>query len=204
MRLLVADDHPIVLEALLDMLKRAGHEILGTATDGDQALRSIKLLQPDAAILDVTMPGKSGTEVLCALRAEGSRVPVVLLTGTLEDATLLQAVRANVDGIVLKESATDMLLVCLSAVQAGRQWIDREAMARALQLLAQGADLPRLTPRQTDILALVARGMRNREIAEELGMSEGTVKAHLSSVFEKVGVSSRTELMVRARDLRLI
>jgi len=204
MRIVIADDHPIVLDALADMLVRAGHDVTATARAGDDARLLIVKHRPDAAVLDIAMPGQTGLEVLRHLRAEGDRTPIILLTGALDDATLVEAVQLNVEGIVLKESASDMLLRCLDTVGRGGQWIDREAMSRALHAMSRASDLPRLTPREAEILALVGRGLRNRVIADELGMSEGTVKAHLSNIFDKVGVTSRAELLLKARDLGLI
>lgn len=204
MRIVIADDHPIVLNALHEMLSRARHEVLGSARAGDDALALIRANGPDVAILDVTMPGKTGVEILRALRENGDPTRVVLLTGTLNDLLLVEAIQLGVDGIVLKESATDMLLRCLDHLARGEQWIDREVMARGLQALSHTSDEPRMTRREREILELVARGMRNREIGAELGMSEGTVKAHLSNIFAKLGVTSRTELLIRARDLHLI
>lgn len=203
MRLIVADDHPIVLAGLGDLLRRAGHNVLASVRSGDAALLEIEANMPDAALLDVNMPGGTGVDILRTLRHRHDMTPVVLLMGTLEEKALVDAVQLGVEGIVLKESATDMLLRCLDLVAAGSKWIDREAMARALRAMARSSDADRLTQRECEITCLVGQGKRNREIADALHMSEGTVKAHLRNIFEKLEISNRAQLALRARELNL-
>lgn len=201
MRLVIADDHPIVLNGLEELLRRAGHSVVAAVGAGDQALAQIKSQAPDAAILDVNMPGMTGVKVLQSLRESGIETPIILLMGSLEDQVLVAAVEAGVNGIVLKESATEKLLYCLEIVATGERWLEREAMTRALAAMARLRQDAKLTRRELQIISLVGQGRRNREIAELLKMSEGTVKAHLRSIFEKVGVENRAQLALRAKDL---
>jgi two-component system, NarL family, nitrate/nitrite response regulator NarL len=202
MRLLIADDHPLVLNGLEGLLTLAGHFVVARVRAGDDALREIDHLKPEAAILDVNMPGATGIQIARILHKRENPTPIILLMGTLDDAVLVEAMKIGVKGLVLKESPPEMLLRCIDIVGGGGSWHDREAMARALAAMSRN-DSEGLTRRETEIVRMIGTGKRNREIALELGMSEGTVKAHLRNVFEKLGVSNRAELALRARDLRL-
>jgi len=200
-RVVIADDHPIVargLEALLGM--EPGFQIIARSTDGEQALRAVRAHRPDLLILDLNMPGKNGLEVLKEIKAAKLPTRVVLLVAQIQDEELLEATRLDVGGVVLKELAPRLLVQCLRKVYAGERWIERTSAARAFEKLlrreANVRDLARLlTAREIEIVKMVARGLRNRVIAEELSVSEGTVKTHLHSVFEKLGVRSRGELI---------
>lgn len=200
MRIVLADDHPIVLSGLEALLKRAGHEVVGTASAGDQALVMVADLRPDVAILDVNMPGATGLDVLRQLRSGSRDQLVVLIMASLEDRVVIDAMELGVDGLVLKESATDQLLDCLATVATGQRWIDPEALTRAQAAMSRQRYQPRLTLREREIVRLVATGKRNRDIGETLGMSEGTVKAHLRNIFDKMGVETRAELAVTVKD----
>jgi len=197
----IADDHPIVargLEALLGM--EPGFQIIARSTDGEQALRAVRAHRPDLLILDLNMPGKNGLEVLKEIKAAKLPTRVVLLVAQIQDEELLEATRLDVGGVVLKELAPRLLVQCLRKVYAGERWIERTSAARAFEKLlrreANVRDLARLlTAREIEIVKMVARGLRYRVIAEELSVSEGTVKTHLHSVFEKLGVRSRGELI---------
>ena len=200
-RVVIADDHPIVargLEALLGM--EPDFQIMARSTDGEQALRAVRAHRPDLLILDLNMPGKNGLEVLKEIKAAKLPTRVVLLVAQIQDEELLEATRLDVGGVVLKELAPRLLVQCLRKVYAGERWIERTSAARAFEKLlrreANVHELTRLlTPREIEIVKMVARGLRNRVIAEELSVSEGTVKTHLHSVFEKLGVRSRAELI---------
>jgi two-component system nitrate/nitrite response regulator NarP len=201
---LIADDHPLMLEAVAGLFAGSGYDIAAKCADGLQARDAIVSKAPDLAVLDVHMPGLSGLELLREARAAGWSTRIVLLTAALEPEPIVEAIRLKVDGLVLKGAAGESLLECAAEVGAGRQWIDKEAMQLAIGLLAKpDADAPSLTPRETDVVRLVAIGRRNKEIARELGISEGTVKMHLHNLYEKLSVSSRTELAILARERRL-
>jgi two-component system nitrate/nitrite response regulator NarP len=138
-------------------------------------------------------------EVLRQIRGAGDKRSVVILTAALDDFSLREAMGLNVDGIVMKDNDPALLLDCLNAVRAGKRWIDPDIEARAAEI---GKDSPyaSLSPRERKLVALVARGLRNREIASELGVTEGTVKVYLHSIFEKLGVASRVELAIRVSE----
>ena len=203
MRLLIADDHPLVLDGLERLLTSGGHSVVASVGTGDDALREIERLTPEAAILDIRMPGVNGIQVARMLHQRRNPLPIILLMGTLDDAVLLDAVRIGVKGILLKESSPELLLRCIEIISAGGTWFDREAMARALAAMSRVEGDATLTSRERDIVRMIGTGKRNREIAAALNMSEGTVKAHLRNIFEKLEVSNRAELALRARDLFL-
>jgi two-component system nitrate/nitrite response regulator NarP len=147
------------------------------------------------------MPRRNGVEALQALRSRGDTRPVVILTAALEDHSLLAAVRAGVNGIVLKDGAEDALIDALERVARGEKAIPQPLLQRALDLSLSGgkADpLGPLAPRERQIAAEVGRGLRNREIAESLSMSEGTVKVYLHTIYQKLGIKNRTELALIA------
>jgi len=202
-RVLIADDHPFILSGLQAILRDTRYNIVGAEADGAAVLDALPRTRPDLLILDVNMPGRSGIDVLRALRGRNDTRPVILLTASLEDDRLLEALELGVQGLVLKENATHLLLRCLDEVSAGGRWIEHSILQRGMDLkLSGGGDgdkmsLDRLTPRERSIAELVAQGRRNREIAAELGVTEGTVKAYLHKIYEKTGVSNRTELAVR-------
>ena len=199
-RVLLADDHPMIRTALEVLLRDTGYEIAGTAGTGAAALEELDRLEPDILVLDLQMPGGGGMDVLRRIRAAKTQVKVILLTAAIDDHALLEARALKVQGMVLKNSDPAYLLDCLDSVRHGRSWIDPELADRARQLAraARTSAHPPLAPRERQLVDFVRRGLRNREIAEALGVTEGTVKAYLHAVFEKLGVSSRTELAIRA------
>jgi len=139
-------------------------------------------------------------DVLRRLRSNGGKTRIVLLTAAIDDGSLLEAKSLKVQGMVLKNSDPAYLLECLERVSRGRRWIDPELSDRTKELTETlgEREAPSLSPRERELISLVRKGMRNREIAEQLGVTEGTIKVYLHSVFEKLGVSSRTELAIRA------
>lgn len=199
-RVLLADDHPMIRTALDVLLRDTSYELAGTAGTGEAALAELDRLEPEILLLDLQMPGGTGMEVLRQIRAKKNPVKVVLLTAAIDDHALLEAKALKVHGIVLKNSDPAYLLDCLDSVRLGRAWIDPELSERAGQLARAGKRSPHrsLAPRERQLVDFVRQGLRNREIAEQLGVTEGTVKAYLHAIFEKLGVSSRTELAIRA------
>jgi len=194
---LLADDHPFMRTGVEAVLRGTRFEIVAMANDGEEALAAVARHDPEICIFDVRMPKRSGVEALEALRAKGDMRPVALLTAALEDHALLGAVRAGVNGIVLKDGAEDALLDALDKVAQGEKAIPQALLQRALDLSLSGgkADpLAPLAPRERQIAAQVGRGLRNREIADILAMSEGTVKVYLHTIYQKLGIKNRTEL----------
>ena len=200
-RILIADDHPMIRTALEVLLRDTEFEIVGTAGTGEETLREVERLRPDIVLLDLQRPGGSGMDVLRRIRADKTPLRVIVLTAAIDDRALLEAQALNVQGIVLKNSDPAYLLDCLDRVRRGRTWIDPEVTERAKQLaetLGHHTSREALAPRERQLVAFVRSGLRNREIARQLGVTEGTVKAYLHAVFEKLGVTSRTELAIRA------
>ncbi|HEY0148769.1 MAG TPA: response regulator transcription factor [Allosphingosinicella sp.] len=199
-RLLLADDDPLTREGIKLLLANSPYRVVGEAENGAEALALVPTARPDLLLLDFDMPERSGFEVLRTLRERGDKRPVVLLTGRIPDERVYQALQAGLNGLVIKAMAMRQLLTCLDSVTAGRRWIDHEILQRAMDysLNAQdGADagpLGTLSQRERSVADLVVRGLKNRDIAAELGIGEGTVKVHLHNIFEKLGVASRTEL----------
>jgi two-component system nitrate/nitrite response regulator NarP len=199
-KILLADDHPMIRTAIEVLLRDTRYELAGTAANGTEALSEVERLKPDILLLDLEMPESDGMEVLRKLQARDRGPRIVILTAAIDDSSLMEARALRVRGIVLKNSDPAYLLECLDAVRLGKNWMDPELTARSAQLEQAFAGTPRpaLAPRERQIIRFVRRGLRNREIAKELGVTEGTVKVYLHAVFEKLGVSSRTELAIRA------
>jgi two-component system nitrate/nitrite response regulator NarL len=201
LRIVLADDHPMIRTALEALLRDTDYAIVGTAGSGEAALREVERLSPDILLLDLQMPGGSGMDVLRAIRSgkgPNSKMKVVLLTAAVDDSALLEAQSLKVQGIVLKNSDPAYLLDCLDRVRHGRSWIDPELAERSKQLAKSHASRAPLAPRERQLIGFVRQGLRNRAIAEQLGVTEGTVKTYLHAIFEKLGVRTRTELAMRA------
>lgn len=208
MKLIIADDHPIVLDGLEALLEEARFTVLARCGDGEEVIAALQTHDPDVLILDIHMPGLSGLDVLRRLRAERHSAKVVVMTSSLDDHDLVEAVRLKVDGVLLKRTASHRLIECLQAVNKGEVWIDPEAMQRLIQARSRFESAAQkaspLTPRDLDVTRLVASGLRNKEIAHELAVSEATVKMRLHNIYEKLGLGSRTELALFARDNELL
>jgi two-component system, NarL family, nitrate/nitrite response regulator NarL len=194
--ILIADDHPLILAGVQALLSSAAFEVVGTALDGQDALNLVHVLNPDVIILDLAMPRRGGMEVLRSLRARNDMRAVVLLTAWISDSDLVEAIDLKVQGIVPKEGAEALLVACLNDVVTGGQWIERSILQRALSIARVGADDPRssLTKRERAIAQLVARGLKNRDIAGELCVTEGTIKLMIHRIFAKLQVTNRVEL----------
>ncbi len=201
--LLIADDHPLVLKGVEGLFDPAEFRIAAICTDGSAALDQIRAGVCNIAVIDLHMPGRTGLEILRAVRAEALPVKIVLLTATVEDATLVEAIQGEVDGLVLKESAASLLVTCVKSVRDGVSWIDKHAMTRAFNALTPTPHLARLTEREAEVARHVASGLRNKEIAARANITEGTVKMHLHNIYEKIGIGTRTELAIYVRDVGL-
>lgn len=199
-RILLADDHPMIASALDMLLRGTDYEIVGRARNGGEALDLVERDKPDILLLDVNMPVKSGIDALRKLRRDRNNSKVVLLTAGMDDPQLMAAVELEPNGMVLKTSDPALILECMDAVRSGQRWVDPEITDRihAIRARAHG---PSLTARERELVELVSKGMRNRDIAAELGVTEGTVKVYLHGIFDKFGVENRTELAMRAPDL---
>ena len=203
MRIVIADDHSVVLhgmEAVIGL--EPDMEVAALCTDGFEAVEAVELHGPDVLVMDVAMPRCEGLEAHDILRAQGLRVPTVILTATMTDAVLLRCLESAVEGIVLKESVASVLVDAIRAVARGERWIPPELSARALDLMArkEAAGEDTLTPRERDVVLQVAEGKQNKRVATDLGISESTVKLHLHSAFTKLGVANRVQLSLLARE----
>lgn len=203
-KVLVAEDDPLTLSGIEIILDKSNFNVVATAHTGTAALDALAGARPDMLILDISMPERTGLDVLRTLRSRGDNRPVVLLTGNINDQMSKEAMQLGVNGIVIKSTAPRDLLTCLETVAQGRRWIDQEVMQRAMNL-AMSPDATRdplepLSGRERAVASLAQRGLRNKEIADELGLTEGTVKVHLHKVFEKLGMRNRTELILLGQD----
>ena len=198
-RILLADDHPMIQAAVEAMLRGSGYQLVAKASTGAEALEAIANHDPEIVVLDIQMPEGTGLEVLRTLRSSDDSRRVVLLTASIDDAGFAEALSLKVDGVLLKTSDPALLIDCLDSVREGDEWIDPQLKQPSQRTGATDSDVS-LSPREREMVSLVRQGLRNREIANQLGITEGTVKVYLHSVFEKTGVSNRTELAIRAAE----
>jgi DNA-binding NarL/FixJ family response regulator len=209
-RLVLADDHPLILNGLENLFRpEKDLEVLARCTDGIETLKAVRKHRPDILVLDIRMPGKDGIEVAREMWKDKLPTRIVLLTAVLDERELLEAIKLGVQGIVLKEMAPSMLLSCIRKVHAGEQWIELRSAAQALEkMLRREAGTrevaAKLTPQELTIVRMVAGGLRNREIADKIHISEGTVKVHLHNIYEKLHVNSRLALLRYAQEKGLV
>jgi len=205
-RLVLADDHPLVLKGLAQLCREEpDFEVVEECHDGLSTIAAVRGRRPDVLVLDLHMPGMNGFDIIRELQSDGSAPVVVLLTASLSDEDVVQAMRLGVRGVVLKEMAPGLLLQCIRKVHAGGRWIEKESVGRALErmLLQEEAAQKvesRLTPRELQVLRLVVAGHSNATIADKLGVGEGTVKTHLHTIYDKLQVRGRVQLMIYARE----
>jgi DNA-binding NarL/FixJ family response regulator len=208
--LVLVDDHPIVLHGLRQLFESSpDFKVVAACRDGAGALEALRTEPVDVLLLDLRMPDQTGLDVMRTIVAEHLPCKTVLLTAALTDDDAVEAVRLGARGVVLKESAPDTLLECVRHVAAGEQWIDQETMSRAFGRVLQRESAVReasrlLTPREIEIVRMIAQGLRNRAVAERLSISEGTVKIHLHNIYEKLGVDGRLALVLFAQEKGLV
>lgn len=213
-RILIADDHTIFRDGLRRLLESEPEfEVVGEAADGAEAVAHARRLHPDILLLDLAMPRVPGMEALRELTTDhGSTTRIIILTAAIEKAQIVEALQIGARGIILKESATQLLLKGIRSVMAGQYWVGRESVNDIVEYLkstAAGAQADSqaknfgLTKREMEILGTIVAGFTNKEIAKKFSLSEDTVKHHLTNIFDKVGVSSRLELALFAINHRL-
>jgi two-component system, NarL family, nitrate/nitrite response regulator NarL len=207
-RILIADDHPIFRDGLKRLLEsERDFKVVGEACDGVEAVKMVRQLKPEILLLDLAMPRRPGLEALREMSTDTSSVRVILLTAAAEKDQIVEALQLGARGVVLKDSATQILLKSIRAVMNGEYWVGRESVSNLVQylrgLVGSSSNTARqrrygLTPRELEIVSAVVAGYANKEIAEHFKISEDTVKHHLSNIFDKVGVSTRLELALFA------
>lgn len=195
----LADDHSFFRSGLAAALVSAGYQVVGTAADGVEALAEIPGADPQVVILDLRMPNLDGVATLEALRARGDRRAVIVLATEISEQQATRLIELGAESILLKHGNEETLLKAIDLVGAGARMIEGQVLDSLVKDRPAAPDekvLDRLTPRESVVAAEVAKGKRNREIAEALGMTEGTVKVFLHGIYAKLGISSRTELAV--------
>lgn len=204
-RTVLADDHAIVLEGLEQILKlEEDIELVARCIDGEQALKAVRSFRPDVLVLDLRMPVMDGLAVLREIKREGLPTKVVLLTAGIDDDEMVRALRLGVSGVILKVMASRLLIQCIRTVAGGGRWIEKDSAERAVERTTTDPHGTGLSPREIEVVRMVSRGMRNRQIAQELFISEATVKVHLHNVYEKLSLKSRVELGLFAREKGLL
>jgi len=208
--LAIADDHPVLLKGLSEIFN-ANEEfhVVATCKDGLEALEAVRLYHPDIALLDIRMPKLSGLQVARQIREERLPSRVVLLAAALEEDETLEALRVDVRGILLKGVEVDVILDCMRTVHSGEQWVDHRSAIQALERMLRRDQGTRelgslLTPREMQIVLMVTRGLRNKEVASNLCVSEGTVKVHLHNIYDKLNVDGRMALLKHAQQIGLV
>ncbi len=204
MRILVIDDHALFRIGLQELLERRGLEVVAAVGDCEDGIRQVQQLAPDVVLLDMRMPQMSGLEVLKRLQSAGAQMPIVILTTSREESDLIASLQCGARGYLLKDMEPDDLIQALRRILAGETVVAPEltvALARAVR----GGDpapavggMEQLTPREREILCLLAEGQSNKVIARNLGISDGTVKLHVKAILRKLGVHSRVEAAVLA------
>jgi two-component system, NarL family, nitrate/nitrite response regulator NarL len=210
-RILVADDHAIFRDGLRKLLEVADDiQIVGEASNGVECVKMLGKFKPDILLLDLRMPEKDGLGVLEEVNFDSLPTRVIVLTAAEDDRDVVRAMRLGARGVVLKQSASDLLVKSIRKVFDGEIWLDNRMTAEVIDAFkkssesGQRREKPLLSDREKEIVQLVAQGFRNREIGEKLFISEQTVKNHLHNIFDKLGVSDRLELALYAIHHRLI
>ncbi len=207
LRVLLIDDHTLFRVGLEGLLASRGIEIVASVDSGYEAQRLVDELQPDVILLDMRMPGIDGLEVLTMLREKNESLSIVMLTTSTEENDLLRSLRAGAQGYLLKDMEPDELVLALREIVAGKTVVAPDLapiLARAVQGKSADSDeiddspFSVLTPRETEILGLLAEGQSNKAIARNLGISDGTVKLHVKAILRKLNVHSRVEAAVMA------
>lgn len=200
--ILVADDHPVVLDGLVAILStQPDFEVIGTASNGLEVVAQTEALHPDVLLIDLEMPLMDGVQALETLRAKSIAVRVIVFTAFDTDERILGAVQAGAEGYLLKGAPREELFEAIRVVNAGGSLLQPIVMSKLMRHISQREDtksVETLSPREREVLQLMARGLQNKEIAAELVISERTVKFHVSSILGKLGAGNRTEAVTMA------
>lgn len=212
-RVLIADDHPVVRVGLRNMLQADPMvQVVGEARDGVEALELAHTLHPDILLLDLAMPNVAGMDALREMTAGGLNTRTIVLTGLIDKRQVLEALQLGARGVVLKDAVVEHLTACIRAVMQGQYWLEGHPVQNLVQVLrdlaAQTAPPQRktygLTARELEVVNLITEGCTNKDIAKTFGISEETVKRHLTNIFNKLGVGNRLELALFALNHSLL
>jgi len=212
-KVLIADDHPVVRVGLRNMLQADPQmQIVAEAKDGVEALHMVHTYRPDILLLDLAMPKMPGMDALRELTTETTSTRTIVLTGLADKRQILEALQLGARGVVLKDAVVEHLSACIRAVMQGQHWLEGRPVQNLVQVLrdlaAQTAPPSRktfgLTGRELEVVALITEGSTNKHIAQTFGISEETVKRHLTNIFNKLGVGSRLELALFALNHNLL
>lgn len=205
-RIAIADDHPVVRKGLSEFFSdEPDLEVVAQCADGSELLDVLDSVRPDVIVADLRMPRVGGLELLRRLASQKRDVPVILIAANITDDDVIEAMRLGVKGVVLKEMASTLLVQSIRKVAAGGVWLEKESVARAMNRILdsefRGAQARQiLSPREMDVVQLLAEGLGNRQIADRLCVTEGTVKSHLHTIYEKTGVKGRLQLLNYANE----
>lgn len=203
-RIVIADDHAVVRQGLkMFLMDDPEFEVVGEAQNGAEALKLAHELKPDVILMDLLMPVMDGITAIGQVRKECPDTEVIALTSVLEDASVVGAVKAGAIGYLLKDTQSDELLRAIKAAANGQVQLSPQAAARLVREVRAPESPETLTERETDVLRLLAQGRANKEIALALFIGENTVKTHVSSILLKLGVQSRTQAALYARQIGL-
>ncbi len=204
-RVLLADDHAVVRKGIREFLTEPGDiEVIAEAADGEEAITLLEQVKPDVAVLDIQMPKRSGIDVCRHVRAQRWPVGILILTAYDDDPYVLAVLQAGANGYVLKTADADDIIQAVRDVHEGKSALDPVIARKLMAQLAGRAEnrpIETLTPRETDVLKLAARGYTHKAIGAQLHLSDRTVQGHLANIFGKLHVTSRTEAVMRAVSL---
>jgi DNA-binding NarL/FixJ family response regulator len=204
-RVILADDHAVVRKGIREFLTEPGDiEVVAEAADGAEAIALLEQEQPDVAVLDIQMPKRSGIDVCRHVRAQRWPIGVLILTAYDDDPYVLAVLQAGANGYVLKTADADDIIQAVRDVHEGKSALDPVIARKLMAQLAGRAEnrpLETLTPRETDVLKLAARGYTNKAIGAQLHLSDRTVQGHLANIYGKLHVATRTEAVMRAVSL---
>ncbi|HYM26438.1 MAG TPA: response regulator transcription factor [Vicinamibacterales bacterium] len=210
LRILVVEDHAVVRAGLKMLIEsRTGMTVVGEARTASEAIELAGRSRPDVVLLDLDLGDHSGLDFIGQIQAAAAGARILILTGSRSTDTYQEAVRRGARGVVVKDQAADTLLRAVEKVHAGELWLDRASTAKLLERMSSGAHdvdarkIQSLTTREREIVAFIARGFKNQDIADRLGISEITVRHHLTSIFSKLEVTDRLALALYAFQHRL-
>lgn len=200
LRALLVDDEPLLLESLEIILTIGGMDVVGMAHDGNEALSILETASCDIALVDINMQGMGGIELIGHLRRDYPEIKILVLTTFYDDETITKAISGGADGYLLKDSGKDAILGAVSQIMSGRNVIDSKVMQRLAALMSgqkcEPDILKEMTAREKEIATLLSQGLSNKQIAQKLYISEGTVKNYISVIYDKTGIHDRAKLIV--------